>query len=90
MIKNINFQMQNCHIHTIRNINKYSMTEFQIKLSYESWDDFFCNDHNKDVNSFLNTYLRIFCSSFPRIKLNEKLIMIHGLQWTQKSPVFIK
>jgi hypothetical protein len=41
MIKDINFQMKNYHIHTIRNINKHSMTEIQIKLSYESWDDFF-------------------------------------------------
>jgi len=40
MIKDINFQVQNYHIHTIRNINKYSMTDFQIKLSYEYWDDF--------------------------------------------------
>jgi hypothetical protein len=31
MIKDINFQTQNYHIHTISNINKYSMTEFQIK-----------------------------------------------------------
>lgn len=90
MIKDINFKMQNYHIHTIRNINKYSMTEFQIKLSYESWEDFFYNDHNKDVNSSLNTYLRIFYSSFPGVKLNENLIIIHGLQQAKKSLVFIK
>jgi len=39
MMKDINFQIQNYHIHTIRNIDKYTMTEFQIKLSYESWED---------------------------------------------------
>lgn len=35
------------------------------------------DDHNKDVdnmlNSFLNTHLRIFYSSFPRIKLNKSV-----------------
>jgi tyrosine-protein phosphatase YwqE len=41
MIKDINFQMHNYHIDTIRNINKYSMIEFQIQFSYEPWDDFF-------------------------------------------------
>jgi hypothetical protein len=49
-----------------RNINKYSMAEFQNSLSYESWDQVFDgNDVNKIFNSFLNTYLRIFYASFP-------------------------
>ena len=53
MIKDINFQMQNYHIHTNRNINKYSITEFQIKLSYESWDDFFVMIITKILTPFL-------------------------------------
>jgi len=74
MIKDINFQMQNYHNHTIRNINKYSMTEFQIKLSHESWDDLFVMIITKMLIPFLN----------------EKLIIIHGLQHAQKSVVFKK
>ena len=49
-----------------RNFNKYTMTEFQNSLSYESWDQVFDgNDVNKTLNSFLNTYLRIFYVTFP-------------------------
>jgi len=37
----INLQNQNYHIKTIRNINKNSIIEFQINLSYSTWDDVF-------------------------------------------------
>jgi len=41
------------------------MFDFQIKPSVESWDSVFENDDIDRVsNSFLNTYLRIFYSSF--------------------------
>lgn len=53
MIKDINFQIKKYHNHTIRNINKYSITEFRIKLNYEYWDAFFCNDHKKMLIPFL-------------------------------------
>jgi hypothetical protein len=48
-----------------RNYNKYSIDEFLINLSYESWESV-CNsnDANISFNNFLNTYLRIFNSSF--------------------------
>ena len=69
MINEINLQNQTCHINTIRNINKNSLTEFQINLSYESWDNIFGSDNDKDVdilfNSFLDFHLQIFYSSFP-------------------------
>jgi len=49
-----------------RNINKYTMAEFQNSLSYESWDQVFDGDDvNKNSNSFFNTYLRIFLCQFP-------------------------
>jgi len=57
-----------------RNINKYTMAEFQNSLIYESWDQVFDgNDVNKIFNSFLNTYLRIFYATFPLKKLIMKL-----------------
>jgi hypothetical protein len=41
-----------------------------MQLSYETCDDVFrSNDVDKIINSFLNTYLRIFHSSFPAIKI---------------------
>jgi hypothetical protein len=49
-----------------RNINKYTIAEFQNSLRYESWDQVFeGTDVNIIFNSFLNTYLRIFHTTFP-------------------------
>ena len=49
----------------IRNINSTTITDFQIKVSYDTWDNIFQgSDVNIIFNNFLNTYLRIFCSSF--------------------------
>jgi hypothetical protein len=43
------------------------MNEVVIKLSYETRDNIFVDkDVDTIFNSFLNTYLRIFYSSFPR------------------------
>jgi uncharacterized secreted protein with C-terminal beta-propeller domain len=64
LMKDINLEMQNYRSKTIRNINQYTMAEFKLKVSYESWENIFGEDDNKDVdmlfNTFLNTYLRIF------------------------------
>jgi hypothetical protein len=53
------------------------MAEFKIRLSFELWDHIFDNDHHKDVdilfNSFLNTYLQIFSSCFPKINFDSDL-----------------
>ena len=69
IIKDVILQLQNHCIHTVRNINKYSLEELKIRLSYESWDSIFGNNNNKDVDSlfssFCNNYLRIVYSSFP-------------------------
>jgi hypothetical protein len=47
-----------------------------MRLSYESWDNIFDNNKYTDVdslfNSFHNTYLRIFYTSFPSKKITKK------------------
>ena len=44
-----------------------------IKLSYKTWDNVFVDkDVDTIFNSFLNTYLRIFYSSFPIRKIKAK------------------
>jgi hypothetical protein len=49
-----------------RRFNRAAVTDLNIKLSYESWNDVFSyNDVNVSFNKFLNTYLTIFYSSFP-------------------------
>jgi len=54
------------HNYTKRLINEFTISEFKLNLSYESWDAFFTEDNVDSIfNSFLNTYLRIFYHSFP-------------------------
>jgi hypothetical protein len=68
-VKETNLNKQTCHTKTFRDINKNSIIEFQIKLSYKLWDNVFKSDNGNNVdilfNSFLNSYLRIFYLSFP-------------------------
>jgi hypothetical protein len=50
----------------IRSINEHTVNNFLIKLSYGSWDTiFFTDDINDMFNSFLDSYLKFFYSSFP-------------------------
>ena len=57
---------------TVRKINKYTISNFIDKLSSEIWDPIFSSeDVNAMFNSFLNTYLRIFYSSFPLKKVKN-------------------
>ena len=75
-LNDVNLQQQNHQTYTIRNINKHSIEEFKIRLSYESWDRIFDNNKCRDVdslfNSFQNTYLRIFYTSFPNKKITKE------------------
>lgn len=49
-----------------RKINTYTIADFQIKLSYETWDSVFEGDAvHKMFNYFLNIYSRSFYSAFP-------------------------
>jgi hypothetical protein len=75
-IKDINLQTIDHCSYSIKNINKYSMEEFKIRLSYESWDCIFSNNDNMDsdslFNTFLNNYLRIVYTRFPLRKILER------------------
>lgn len=72
IIKDINLQSQSHYVYITRNINNYSLNDFKISLSYETWDDIFVLNNNPDAdtlfNSFLNTYLRIFHNHFSQHK----------------------
>jgi hypothetical protein len=60
--------------YTYRKINKFTAADFQNQLSYENWDEIFgSNNLNLIINSFLNTYLRIFylCSSIVNKQDNK-------------------
>ena len=47
-------------------INDPTISEFQLNLSYESWDNVFDGDDVDTIfNNFLNTYFTIFYHTFP-------------------------
>jgi hypothetical protein len=49
-----------------RKINEYRINDFLLKLSYETQGSVFSSDNvNIAFNSFLDSYLNIFNSSFP-------------------------
>jgi hypothetical protein len=59
--------------YSYRKIDNHTAAEFSLQLSYESWDEIFGEkDVNLIFNSFLNTYLRIFNTSFLIIKKHIK------------------
>jgi hypothetical protein len=64
IIKNICLQTHKHKIPTISTkqiFNDQSLLNFQMQLSYETWDNIFSgNDIDTIFNSFLNTYLRFF------------------------------
>ena len=63
----------------VRIINKNPIPEFQLQLSWESWEgDFSGNDVNFMFNNFLNRYLRYYHSSFLEKKENTKSERING------------
>ena len=70
---------------TIRKMDFNTINEFEDKLSSELWQNVFENDNN-DVNSishsFLNTYLQIFYSCFPKITVNKTS---SNKQWITKG-----
>jgi len=58
------------YFHFTRNFNK-SCLRLQLQITYESWDNVLSyDDVNLSFNNFLNTYLRIFYSSFPIKKIH--------------------
>jgi len=63
-----------CYTYTKRKINKHTIADFQLKLRHEIWKLLLDgNDVNKIFNSFLNIFLRIYCSSFLLIQAKSKM-----------------
>jgi len=60
--------------------NKFSISQFVINLSFETWSKVFIGDSATTVfNNFLNTYLRVFSCSF----LLQKIYKTHNNKpWT--------
>ena len=72
-IYNIVPYLQENNILTIRKFNENSLNEFKNKLSLETWEDIFNEDDiNNMFNAFLNRFLIIYYSTFPKKTINIK------------------
>jgi hypothetical protein len=68
-LNKININLYAKQFKIIREINKQTIGDFLIKLSYETWDPIFSSENvNEMLNLFLDTYLKIYYSSFPQKK----------------------
>ena len=63
-----------CHTDIKRKINKYTVADFQLKLSNETWE-WVCdgNDVDRIFKTFLNIFLRIYYYSFPLTQVKNKI-----------------
>ena len=74
-INNVTVDKRISKTQSIRKLDKCSISQFAVNLSYENWDSVFIEeDVNTVFNSFLNTYVRIFNSSF----LLQKIYSTHN------------
>ena len=79
-LNNFSLQTNNDEPNYTRNINnENNIAEFQLQLIWEQWDNIFGNNDNNIFNNFLNTYLRIYDSSFvKKKKLSPSMPIIIG------------
>jgi hypothetical protein len=70
VLHDIIMQKERNYFYFTRKFNKSLALDFNIKLTYKSWDNVLSyNDVNLSFNNCLNTYLRIFYSGFPMKKV---------------------
>ena len=71
-IKDIELQAGNNQYQTLWKIDKHTMAEFVTKLSYELWDTVLDSSNtDSKFNCLLNTYFKIFYSSFSLISVKN-------------------
>jgi len=89
-LTNLNIPTQSNETKIIRNFSKHNIHNFKTHLSYEIWDTVFGkHDVDEIFNSFHNTFLRIFHSSFPEKKIQmqnkDKTWITKGIQTSIKN-----
>ena len=65
-LKTLSLKPLTKRIKVIRTFYKNSLNDFLNKLSYDMWDTTFTSEGVNMFNAFLDTYLKIFYSSFPK------------------------
>jgi hypothetical protein len=74
IINKIQKQIKGGHTYFKRNINEYTIADFQLNLSRGTWEIVFDeNDVNKTFNIFQNIFLNIYYSSFPLIQARKNI-----------------
>jgi len=88
-IKDINLQSQDHYVYTTRNINSYSINEFKISLSYETWDCVFSFNNDPDVDTLFNSFLTL--KRPPGVKFDPSLCFfsITFLVYLTMTPNFV-
>jgi len=77
-VNNISLDKHINNTESIRKFNKFCIFQFAVNLSHENWDNVFIEEYvNTVFYNFLNTYLRIFNSSF----LLQKVHSTHNKPW---------
>jgi hypothetical protein len=74
---NITISAHNKYAHMSRNIDEYSLLNFNYNLSFELWKDVFDeNDASIAFQNFLNVFIKYFYNCFPisstRLHTNNK------------------
>ena len=90
ILHDVTMVIDTSHFYLTRKINKASVLNFNLKLSYESWNDVFAHDEmNLSFNNFLNTYLRIYYSSFTikktRYSSHTKAWLTAGIKISRRN-----
>jgi hypothetical protein len=72
IIKIIHKQNKVIQIYFKRKLNKCTMVDFQLNLSYETWEPVLDGINiNRILTFFINTFHRTFYSSFPLIQVDN-------------------
>jgi len=74
-MKKLHMRIGTNYMKSIWKVDESLMLEFQIRLSYDVWENVSHTHNNKVVkgifNAFLNTYIQIFYSCFPKKNIIE-------------------
>ena len=95
-ISNVFLPVINRYPYYIQIINKDAIVEFQLQLSWESWEDVVSStDVSLMFNNFLNNYLRYYHSSFtkkerkPQVRTNQWLTKGIRISCNRKKELFL-
>jgi hypothetical protein len=86
IVKDVKLQLFKHLIDTVRDIHKYSIEDFKIRLNYESWNSIFGNSRTNSWSGALLEKLPIVqpLEKFPALYGNRRFIIVFttALHWS--------